>query len=292
MAGGSSVLPFPRRREPRVEIRPARPDEPVARALDDAGFGPHVARLLGYPRDSPDGEVLVAVSGRKLLGGACCASFGATGWIGALGVLPRARNQGIGEQLTRAAIAWLESRGAQTVLLYATEMGRPVYDRVGFVREAPARAWRGTPPRPRGPGAAGAPAGVRRLRPSDREAILALDRAATNEHRRPVLDMLGALLGLGLERDGELVAFALQTPWGAGPAVVAADADAGVEILRALVLEPQPVTITVPEDNPVGGRTLSGWGFQPVNSALRMRHGPPVGHDPSRMFGLFNLFWG
>ena len=38
--------------------------------------------------------------------------------------------------------------------------------------------------------------------------------------------------------------------------------------------------------------TLARWGFQPVNTALRMRYGPPVGHDPTRMFGLFNLFFG
>lgn len=286
MAGGTSVLPFPRRREPRVEIRPARAEEPVARTLDEAGFGPHVARLLGYPRHSPHAEILVAASGRRLVGGACCASFGATGWIGALGVLPRARRRGIGEQLTRACVEWLSSRGARTVLLYATDQGRPVYERIGFAHEARARAWRGTSPRMT------APAGVRQLRPSDREAILALDRAATGEDRRPVLDMLDALLGLGLERDGELVAYALQTPWGAGPAVVAADDDAGVQMLGSLVLEPQPVTITVPEDNAVASRVLADWGFQPVNTALRMRHGPPVGHDPRRMFGLFNLFWG
>ena len=293
MAGGTSVLSFPRRREPRIEIRPARPEDPVARTLDAAGFGPHVARLLTYPRDSPDGEILVAADGRKLVGGACCASFGTTGWIGALGVLPRARGLGIGEQLTRAAIAWLQSRGAGTVLLYATDLGRPVYDRVGFVREAPARAWRGTPPAlPRSSGPARVAPGIRRLRSTDRPALLALDAAATGEHRRPVFDMVSALLGLGLERDGDLVAFALQTPWGAGPAVVAADAAAGVDLLRGLLLEPQPVTVTVPDDNPAGWRTLSDWGFRPVNTALRMRHGPPVAHDPARMFGLFNLFWG
>lgn len=288
MAGGTSVLSFPRRREPRVEIRPARPGEPVARLLDETGFGPHVARLLVYPRDSPDGEILVAAAGRRLLGGACCASFGATGWIGALGVLPRARRRGLGEELTHASIAWLESRGASTTLLYATELGRPVYERVGFEAEAPARAWRGTPPAPHGE----AMPPVRRLRPSDRDAILALDRAATGEDRRPVLDMLPALLGLGLERDGALVACALQTPWGAGPAVLAVDAEAGADMLRGLVLEPQPLTITAPDDNPAAARALAAWGFQPINTALRMRHGPPVRHDPSRMFGLFNLFWG
>jgi GNAT superfamily N-acetyltransferase len=288
VAAGTSVLPFARRREPRVEIRPARPDEPVARTLDEAGFGPHVARLLGYPREADSGEILVAASGRRLLGGACCASFGETGWIGALGVLPRARRRGVGALLARAAVGWLHERGARTVLLYATDMGRPVYDREGFVAETRARAWRGTPPlfRP------GGGLHVRRLRPADREAILALDRAATGEDRTPVLDLLPALLGMGLERDGRLAGFALHTPWGAGPAVVAADHEAGLATLRALAVEPQPLTITVPDDNPRAGRALADWGFQPVNSALRMRHGPPVGHDPTRMFGLFNLFWG
>src|SRR5215212_5213194 len=139
VATGSSVLPFARRRDPRVEVRPARPGEPVARTLDEAGFGPHVARLLGYPRDSPHGEILVAASGRgRLVGGACTASFGATGWIGALGVLPRARRHGVGELLTRAAVEWLTERGARTSLLYATDMGRRVYERCGFVAEAPA----------------------------------------------------------------------------------------------------------------------------------------------------------
>jgi GNAT superfamily N-acetyltransferase len=290
VATGSSVLPFARRRDPRVEVRPARPGEPVVRTLDEAGFGPHVARLLAYPRDSPHGEVLVAATGRgRLVGGACTASFGATGWIGALGVLPRARRRGIGELLTRTAVDWLAGRGARTSLLYATDMGRRVYERVGFVAEAPARAWRGTPPGP----AWGGREGVRRLRPSDRDAILALDRDATGEDRSAVLDMLPALLGLALERpDGTLAAFSLNTPWGAGPAVVAADRESGLTMLRALVTEPQPVTVTVPDDNPGVARVLRQWGFQPVNTALRMRHGPPVGHDPAKMFGLFNLFFG
>jgi hypothetical protein len=154
------------------------------------------------------------------------------------------------------------------------------------VAEAPARAWRGTPPGP-------VPDGVRRLRPSDREHILALDRATTGEDRSAVLEGLPALLGLGLERDdGTLAAYALNTPWGAGPAVLAETFDDGMAILRALVTEAQPITVTVPSDNPEVGRVLSQWGFQCVNTALRMRHGPPVGHDPSKMFGLYNLFFG
>lgn len=283
--GTPSLLGLGRRRP--VAVRPARDDEPVARVLDHAGFGPHVARLLDWPRASTNGEILVAEGSRgRLLGGACCASFGSSGWIGALGVLPRARRRGVGRELCEEAVEWLRVRGAHSVLLYATDMGRPVYERVGFAAEAAARAYRGSPP------AGGDDPQLRALRADDRPALLALDRAATGEDRRAVMDMLPALVGLALERDGELAGFALHTPWGAGPAVVAVDADAGERVLRGLAREAQPLTITVPDDNPTAGRLLGAWGFRVVNVALRMRLGPPLRHDPSRMFGLTNLFWG
>src|SRR3954464_13423276 len=90
----------PRRGGPlSQEVRPAREDElrPAVRALSEAGFGPHVGRLISWPWEQEAGALLVA-SGRlrRIVGGACCASFGETGWIGALGVIPRARGRGIG----------------------------------------------------------------------------------------------------------------------------------------------------------------------------------------------------
>ena len=105
--------------------------------------------------------------------------------------------------------------------------------------------------------------------------------------------MLPALLGLGYERDGALAGFALQHAVGRRPGGRRRGRRGrrGAAARRSS-LEPQPLTITVPDDNEAGARLLADWGFQPVNTALRMRHGPPVGHDPSRMFGLFNLFWG
>src|SRR5258705_151689 len=82
---------------------------------------------------------------------------------------------GIGRALTEAAVARLHDRGAGTVLLFATDMGRPLYERLGFVIEGAATAWRGT--------SGAIPTGVqmRRLREDDRAAVSALDRAATGE---------------------------------------------------------------------------------------------------------------
>ena len=118
----------------------------------------------------------------------------ATGWIGALGVEPATRRRGLGTAMTRACVEWLRGRGARTVLLYATEAGRPLYEQLGFVAQGTATAWRGTAPAP-GDGA------LRPLREADRAAIVRLDRELTGE----AIDMYGALVAAaGGDRDREL----------------------------------------------------------------------------------------
>ena len=92
---------------------PGREDETgrIADLLSRAAFGPTVARLVAFPRTSPHGDVLVAEPSRRPQGAVCCVSFGATGWIGALGVAPEARRRGLGRALTEAAIARLHAPG-------------------------------------------------------------------------------------------------------------------------------------------------------------------------------------
>src|SRR4051794_20843506 len=150
------------------EIRSAREADlaPVAATLRSAGLGANVGRLLEFPFHSAGGDVLVALERGEVIGGAAVAGFGATGWIGALGVIAAVRRRGIGTALTEASVAWLREHGAQTVLLYATEAGRPVYDRVGFVSDGDAHAWRDIVPPP----AAGPPAGGRPPAPGGGEA--------------------------------------------------------------------------------------------------------------------------
>ncbi len=272
------------------EVRPARDDElrPTIRALSEAGFGPHVGRLVTWPWEHDAGTVLVATGRlRRIIGGACCASFGETGWIGALGVIPRSRGRGVGAALTLAAVEWLRERGAKTVLLHATDAGRPVYERVGFVSEGRSRAWRGT----------AAPArstdGVRSLRSADRSALRDLDSAVTGERRDAVLDTISPLTGMAAEDDGALRGYTLTSRWGAGPAVLAADEQAATALLGAARAATRgPVILTLPDANSAGIEILRGWGFRPVNHAERMRLGPPVDWHPERVYGMFNLFWG
>lgn len=271
-----------------TEVRDLRADEDrsIGDLLSRAGFGPTVAGLIAFPRESPDGDVLVAERDGRAVGGVCCASFGATGWIGALGVLPEARRRGAGEALTRAACERLHERGARTVLLYATDMGRPLYERIGFEAEGTVTAWRGTAGKTR------TDVSLRPLREEDRAAVRALDGRATGEDRSPVLDALQPLSGVVAERAGEAAGWALTSPWGAGVAVCGADEAAGVALTAAAARGPGTSTMVVPDANVAASDALAHWGFSPTAAGARMRLGPPIGWRPDMQFGLFNLFWG
>ena len=84
----------------------------------------------------------------------------------------------LGGALTEAIVAYLEDRGVATVLLHATALGRPVYERLGFVPETAYLTLTGpTLPRSARPR-------VRPGRTVDLEAVVALDGAATGEDRR------------------------------------------------------------------------------------------------------------
>jgi GNAT superfamily N-acetyltransferase len=263
--------------------------EQLAEAIDvlrRAGFASQVARLLEYPRSSPYAEILVAQDAHGGVAGVVsCVSFGATGWIGALAVLPAARGAGRGTALTQAAIDWLHARGARTVLLYATDAGRPVYERLGFVAEGTAAAWRGVAGRAR-------PVDVRRLAESDREQVARLDREVTGETRNAVLDALTPLTGLAVTADGRIAGFALASPWSSGRAVVATDARSGVALLAASSIGPTAATLIVPDRNRSAVDALTHWRFARVDTAMRMRLGPRRPWRADQQFGLFNLFWG
>ena len=171
----------------RPAIRPAEPED-LARlgpVYERSGFGARLAGVVGFAKARLEGEVVVAEAAGELVGVAAGAVFTGTGWVGGVAVVPAHRRVGLGGDLTEAIIAFLEDRGVATVLLHATALGRPVYERLGFVPETAYLTLTG-PTRPRSPG--NPP--VRPGHPADLDAVLALDQAATGEDRRRLLTAL------------------------------------------------------------------------------------------------------
>jgi ribosomal protein S18 acetylase RimI-like enzyme len=304
----------------RPAIRPAGPGDlaQLGPLYEQSGFGARLAGVVGFARARLDGEVVVAEAGGELVGVAAGAVFGATrgtggtrgtgepgrsrggggtggsggpggtGWVGGVAVVPAHRRAGLGGALTEAIVEFLEGRGVATVLLHATALGRPVYERLGFVPETAYVTFSG-------PTLARASTGamVRAGRAADLAAVLALDRAATGEDRRRLLTALWPTGGLVAAVDGRALGYHLASPWRPGGATIAADAGTGLALLDAVRVAPgDEVAISVPAANAAAVGWLESAGFQERYRTIRMHRGPRVAWDPAALFAAHNLFWG
>jgi GNAT superfamily N-acetyltransferase len=277
-------------RPARPTLRSARPDDLawLGPLYEQSGFGARLAGVVGFARARLDGEVVVAEAGGELVGVAAGAVFTGTGWVGGVAVVPGHRRAGLGGALTEAIVEFLEGRGVTTVLLHATALGRPVYERLGFVPEAAYLTLTG-PTRPPSPGDPSLRAG----RQSDLETVLALDLAATGEDRRRLLTALWPTGGLVAAGDGRLLGYHLASPWRSGGAVIATDPEAGLVLLDAVRVAPgDEVGISVPAANTPAVQSLESAGFSERYRTVRMHRGPRVPWNPAALFGAHNLFWG
>ena len=226
----------------------------------------------------PAGRLFVAVSDGQVVGTGACVSFGSTGWIGGVAVAEPARGSGLGRALTLECLTAL--RECETVLLLASEAGRPIYDRLGFEPEEHFRVFLTAETGDRRP----THDEFRALTRADREAVLALDRRVTGEDRTaavvPALD--GALA------TPDLSAVALRPPFRARP-ILARDPEAGARLLGAVV-EPR-MRVAAPGSNVAAVSAMAALGAERAG-VTRMRLGPPVPWRPSELWGVFALFFG
>lgn len=116
-----------------MQIRPmTRDDVPAALAVyHSVGWGDRSAELDFY-LGRPDTALFVAEAGGEICGCGGATTFGRTGWVQLIAVHPEHSRNGAGRAVTEAAVQWLRDQGVTTVMLLASDMGRPVYERLGF----------------------------------------------------------------------------------------------------------------------------------------------------------------
>jgi predicted N-acetyltransferase YhbS len=282
---------------PAGPIRPAQDHELalLGRQYQRSNFNSNLAEVARFARDMLGGEIFVAEQHGGPVGASACAHFGATGWVGGVAVLPERRGGGLGGALTQAAVERLFQLGANTVMLYATEMGRPVYERLGFVAEGECVTLEATVATPDAALPAGARGGprVRAAREDDLEAALALDRHATGEDRARLLAAFWPEGSLVVESDGGLRGYLLSSPWRPGGAILARDLAAGLALVAAARRRTGgELFLSVPAANQPALRALTTAGHREHSRTTRMRLGPPLQWNPLALFSTFNLFWG
>ncbi len=107
-----------------------------------------------------------------------------SGWIGNLLVPERLRGRGYGSRLFKAALSALQAQGLASVWLTASESGRPIYEKSGFVAIDEVERWESCNR---------APSGLAdRLVKDGEQKLQELDRAAWGEDRTALLEALGA----------------------------------------------------------------------------------------------------
>ena len=225
------------------------------------------------------------------------ATFGVAVWwpmgrahgrVGLVIVAPEQQGRGIGQALMAQV---MEDAGARSLVLSATEEGRPLYQKLGFETVGLTQRHQGTYAASPAPGQ-----DIRPARAGDLADIINLDGAVTGLNRAAMItQMFGAGRVNVLSVAGRLSGYAMARPFGRnhvlGP-LVASD-DAAAEALFAATTEPGVLRVDRPLEAESLGHFLTSRELPGHEITHTMAHGaPPTGDGAARIFSMAGHAWG
>ena len=199
-------------------------------------------------------------------------------WIGMVLTHPDYRGRGLARALMEHAIAWLRARGVEWIKLDATDMGRPLYERLGFVAECAVERWAATAPGEVAQASACAGSG---RTPFD------LDLRAFGADRSPLLELLERQ-GYSTGRPGTKAAYF-------GPCVCPEAAEARERLCAFLAARPgERIFWDVLPHNTAARELAREFGFAPVRQLVRMTLPGPgaFAHDDNLVYAIAGFEFG
>jgi len=207
-------------------------------------------------------------------------------WIGMVLTHPDYRGRGYARRLMEHSLEYLERLGIEWIKLDATDMGRPLYLRLGFEDEGPIERWAGT---------GGAGAGPMPVHAFQHDAEL--DLAAFGADRGELLSVLSGVQavsapgGFAMGRSGVKAAFF-------GPSVARSSEAARILLQWFLAEHPgERVFWDLLPGNAEAVSMAREFGFAPVRKLVRMgRQGAPGAspliYDDSLVFAIAGFEYG
>ncbi len=260
--------------------------EPVAAAFIRENWGDRRLNLEFVTRHAETHPFVAEADGR-IVGTGVLSVNGSVGWIGTIWVEPAWRRQGVGMALTEATVDAAESAGCRTLLLVATDAGRPLYEKIGFevqtwyrILEAPGLGDEAVDPR------------IRPYEAADLPAMAELSTAATGEDRMHLLAAFAspetAICLVG--DDGALGGFVVRAPWGGGSTIAPRleDAEAILHARRVGRGPEHRIRAGLLAENQAGLERLLATGWTESWSAPRLIRGEPLRWQPEAIWGQFN----
>ena len=196
-------------------------------------------------------------------------------YIGPLAVHQEFQRQGIGFALMEHILDWLDQQGVEQVLLDASPMGQPLYEKLNFAFRDQVYVLQ----RQIGSPASQLPSDVQHLSHQNLDLITASDKQAFGADRS---SLLGALLDIYPERgfllrngNGEINGYLIAQEKTIGPWVSQTRFDARLLLQAALSLSfPGPVSVVVPGENSDATEILYEFGFEITRVLRHMTRGP------------------
>lgn len=207
--------------------------------------------------------------------------YGTSGWLGNLIVAPQLRGEGYGSALLESALGALIHAGARTVWLTASESGRPIYERLGFVTIDVIERWRGSGK------------GVRSLGPTgiNPERLVQLDAEGWGDNREAILAEVVARGTVFAAPDGFLISQKSNGGVQLGPWSAKEDETVTWLLDQALAAAGKGVGVflDVPAGNRTAARFLHTRGFAPAGSNRLMYLGEQPDYRAERIYALASM---
>ena len=196
-------------------------------------------------------------------------------WLAHIIVHPDRRNQGIGQLITQTLIDSIKTKSCDTIHLIATDLGAPVYEKLGFVTETeylffkdikPHQSWRISK-------------NIVPFADNFRKQIESLDYQVSLEHRMFQVEQ-HLENGFVYLEDNKVEGYYLPT-FGEG-LIVAYTTSAGVELIKFRLISKENAAF--PIDNLIAAAFFHQHNFKEFKTAKRMRLGKKKNWQPTKIY--------
>jgi GNAT superfamily N-acetyltransferase len=220
---------------------------------------------------------VVVEQGSSIIGVGNAMVQGKVGWLGNIIVDPAQRNQGIGLMISKHLIEYLKSEGCKTQVLIATEEGKPMYRKLGFLINSMYCFLKGDKVLKQTECSQ-----MRRALPHDLRQVLRIDREVTGEERFRLIErFLSSGWVHTTSKETEIDGFYL--PAFGGGLILATSDSAGLDLLQ--YKHSQSITPAIlPCENKTAIEFLLQHRFREYLRAPRMILGEDVNWKPENIY--------
>jgi predicted N-acetyltransferase YhbS len=267
---------------------------PCGEMLNVAFKGTDMVERLGKMFPLQPENFLIARDGEQIVGSAAAFNYGPFAAIGLVGVHPQHQRRGIGYAIMAHLVAALEQQGCPIMYLDATEMGAPVYAKLGFVEDG--RTYRFSRPAHQ-PTDEPLPEGITVASADMLEMLAAWDARYFGTSRLPLLEdqernQPGRIL-IAHDPAGNLAGLLCAQEAILGPWVATSPAIAEKLLRAALRLEyKEEVRVIFPAANPHTAPLLARYGFVPARNIAHMQRGGSDPRDLPNYYGQTSFMLG